>query len=235
MHIYGLLAPPSRALSQSERSATPPGPRALRARGRCRKWRSPGVSPGAMGDTGVALSHALLCVTSLGCALRARQVTPGPAAGFLLQALVAASTALSPPRPLDVPEVPPPSPPPSWICSVLSQPLVAFGCHRLSGDSATAAVLLASGTAVAALAAGWPRFVTAGHFVPAGHFVTALTAASLLALAALTGSVTGAVAAALVALGDAVAPGVVPWVRVAASVALLGTLREQEVALRGQR
>ncbi|CAN8183549.1 unnamed protein product, partial [Coccothraustes coccothraustes] len=84
-----------------------------------------------MGDTGVALSHALLCVTSLGCALRARQVTPGPAAGFLLQALLAASSALSPPRPRDVPEVPPPppSPPPSWICSVLSQPLVAFGWH----------------------------------------------------------------------------------------------------------
>uniref|UniRef100_A0A8C3QDS9 Uncharacterized protein n=1 Tax=Geospiza parvula TaxID=87175 RepID=A0A8C3QDS9_GEOPR len=145
------------------------------------------------------------------------QVTPGPAAGFLLQALVAASTV--PP--------PPPSPPGSWICSVLSQPLVAFGCHRLSGDGATAALLLASGTAVAALAAGWPRFVTEGHFVPAGHFVTALTAASLLALAALTGSATGAVAAALVALGDAVAPGAVPWVRAAASVALLGTLREQ--------
>ncbi|XP_066426135.1 transmembrane protein 276 [Molothrus aeneus] len=181
-----------------------------------------------MGDTGVALSHALLCVTSLGCALTARQVTPGPAAGFLLQALVAASSALSPPCPhRAVPEAPPPSPPGSWICSVLSQPLVAFGCHRLSGDGATAGLLLASGTAVAALAAGWPRFVTEGHFVPAGHFVTALTAASLLALALLTGSVPGAAAAALVALGDAVAPGAVPWVRAAASVALLGTLRER--------
>ncbi|XP_054509743.2 transmembrane protein 276 [Agelaius phoeniceus] len=181
-----------------------------------------------MGDTGVALAHALLCVTSLGCALAARQVTPGPAAGFLLQALVAASSALSPPcPPRAVPEVPPLSPPGSWICSVLSQPLVAFGCHRLSGDGATAGLLLASGTAVAALAAGWPRFLTQGHFVPAGHFVTALTAASLLALALLTGSGPGAVAAALVALGDAVAPGAVPWVRVAASVALLGTLRER--------
>ncbi|XP_041346470.1 serine/threonine-protein kinase AfsK-like, partial [Pyrgilauda ruficollis] len=121
-------------------------------------------------------------------------VTAGPAAGFLLQALVAAADALSPRCPLAVAAVPPPG---SWLCSVLSQPLVAFGCHRLSGDGATANVLLAAGTAVAALAAGWPRFVTAGHFVPAGHFVTALTAGSLLALAALTASVTGAVAAAL--------------------------------------
>ncbi|XP_064262430.1 transmembrane protein 276-like isoform X2 [Passer domesticus] len=209
-----------------------------------------------MGDAaGVALSHAVLCVTSLGCALRATQVTPGPAAGFLLQALVAAADALSPHCPLSVPvlspgcphdvpnvpslspgcphDIPSLSPPRSWLCSVLSQPLVAFGCHRLSGDSATAAVPLAAGTAVAALAAGWPRFVTAGHFVAAGHFVTALTAGSLLALAALTASVTGAVAAALVALGDTgvVAPWAVPWVRAAASVALLGTLREQRVAL----
>ncbi|XP_053799256.1 transmembrane protein 276 [Vidua chalybeata] len=183
-----------------------------------------------MGDTGVALSHALLCVTSLGCALRARQVTGGPAAGFLLQALVAASDALSPPSPPSVPDVPEP-PPGSWICSVLAQPLVAFGCHRLSGDAATANLLLASGAAVAAVASWWP----AGGRGPPGHFVTALTSGSVLALAALTGSVTGAVAAALVALGDAVAPWGVPWVRVAASVALLGTLREQGRALRGHR
>ncbi|XP_037984114.1 uncharacterized protein LOC119697419 [Motacilla alba alba] len=190
-----------------------------------------------MGDAGVALSHALLCVTSLGCALRARQVTGGPAAGFLLQALVAAAAALSPPRcPLRVPDVPEVPPPPgSWLCSVLAQPLVAFGCHRLGGDGATATLLLAAGTAVAALAACWPRFVAAGHFVPAGHFVTALTAGSLLALAALTGSAAGAVAAALVALGDAVAPWAVPWVRVAASAALLGTLRQQRVALWGHQ
>ncbi|KAM7037620.1 transmembrane protein 276 [Passerculus sandwichensis] len=152
----------------------------------------------------------------------------------------------SPQCPHDVPTMPPPpspqcprdvpkAPPGSWICSVLCQPLVAFGCHRLSGDGATAGLLLASGTAVAALAAAWPRFVAEGHFVPAGHFVTALTAASLLALAALTGSVPGAAAAALVALGDAVAPGAVPWVRVAASAALLGTLREQRRGHRGHR
>ncbi|XP_062371101.1 transmembrane protein 276 [Cinclus cinclus] len=189
------------------------------------------MSPSAMGDTGdigVALSQALLCVTSLGCALRARQVTGGPAAGFLLQALVAAGDALSPlcPRVPDVPKAT--APPGSWICSVLAQPLVAFGCHRLSGDTATANLLLVTVTLVAPVAAALPD----DGRVLAGHFVTTLTSGSVLALAALTGSVTGAVAAGLVALGDVAAPWGVPWVRAVASVALLGTLREQSRAWR---
>uniref|UniRef100_A0A674HEM9 Uncharacterized protein n=1 Tax=Taeniopygia guttata TaxID=59729 RepID=A0A674HEM9_TAEGU len=161
------------------------------------------------------------------CPLCVPQLTGGPAAGFLLQALVAATDALSPlmsplmsPRPpTAVPNVPE-APSSSWICSVVAQPLVAFGCHRLSGDNATANVLLVTSAAVASVALWWPGRV------PPCHFVTALTAASLLALAALTGGGTAAVAAALVALGDAVAPAGVPWVRVAASVALLGTMRD---------
>ncbi|XP_053839521.1 transmembrane protein 276 [Vidua macroura] len=198
---------------------------------RCRKCRSPPVSPSAMGDTGVALSHALLCVTSLGCALRARQVTGGPAAGFLLQALVAASDALSPPSPPSVPDVPEP-PPGSWICSVLAQPLVAFGCHRLSGDAATRQP-----------PAGLGRRGGRGGLVVAGRWPRAAGSLCHCADVRLGAGAGGADRqrhparwrAALVALGDAVAPWGVPWVRVAASVALLGTLREQGRALRGHR
>ncbi|XP_005534231.1 PREDICTED: uncharacterized protein LOC102107517 [Pseudopodoces humilis] len=202
------------------------------------------MSPPPEGDIGVALAQVLLCVTSLGCAIRARRVTGGPAAGFLLQALAAATDAVSllcPSVPSDVPtsdvpsdvpfDVPsdvPTPPPPSWICTLLAQPLVAFGCHRLGGDGATAALLLSSLSVVAAVTAA----LAAEARGLAGRWAVALTAGSLLALAALSGCAPAGLAAALVALGDTelVAPWGVPWVRAAASVALLralGWLREQ--------
>lgn len=119
----------------------------------------------------------------------------------------------------------------SWVTSVLAQPLVAFGCHLLGGDRTTANLLLASVTSVAAVSWRWPGD---GRALVC-HFVTALTSGSLLVLAALAGSVTGAVAAALVALGDVVAPRGVPWVRVVASVALSGTLRELRGVTEGDK
>ncbi|XP_066059310.1 transmembrane protein 276 [Chamaea fasciata] len=197
MPIYGVLSPPIATFSQSDRSAPPLAPPLPRPR--ARSWSRPLPEPavpggcphrpwgdiGDIGDTGVALGQALLCVTSLGCALRARKVTGGPAAGFLLQALAAAGDALSPSCPRGVPEGDA-AVPGSWLGSVLAQPLVAFGCHLLGGDRATANLLLASATSAAAAACWW----RGDGRVLACHFVTALTAGSLLALAALTGSVT---------------------------------------------
>ncbi|XP_071409839.1 transmembrane protein 276 [Pithys albifrons albifrons] len=177
-----------------------------------------------MGTAGGALAQALLCVLSLGCAHRARQVTAGPAAGFLLQAVGAASDAVGTAWPWGAAPDPLPG---SWVSAVLAQPMVAFGFHRLSGDRATANLQLAAAALVAAVAAG---LGSEGRAM-AAHGVAALTAGSVLALAALTASGPAALAAGLVALGELVPPAGLPWARGAASLALLWALQHQRLGL----
>ncbi|XP_054241395.1 transmembrane protein 276 [Indicator indicator] len=227
-----------------------------------RKWRSrergdrsrgslPGCSPPArprchpppMGVTGWALSHAMLAAVCLLCAQRARQVTEGPAAGFLLQALAAASDALAPLWSVVVTREDDNDPDPfpgAWISAMLAQPLVAFGFHRLSGDRATANLLLGGATALALITAvttstGTTRAPAEGHLM-AAHAVTFLTTCSLLTLAGLTGNGTAALGGLLVAAGNQLsAPGTQqewhPWVLAAGNLALERALRVQKLGV----
>uniref|UniRef100_A0A8D0FC99 Uncharacterized protein n=1 Tax=Strix occidentalis caurina TaxID=311401 RepID=A0A8D0FC99_STROC len=189
---------------------------------------------GAAGGCSWVLSHALLCAVCLFCARRARQVTGGPVAGFLLQALAAASDALDPLWPGGDPEgTPHPDPlPGAWVSAMLGQPLVAFGFHRLSGDQATANLLLGGAVALAPAAARLPE---EGRLLAAGA-VTFLTASSILILAVLTANGPGAVGGLLLGAAYLVpAPGTGnrydghPWVLAAGNLALERALRVQQL------
>ncbi|XP_067146185.1 transmembrane protein 276 isoform X2 [Apteryx mantelli] len=141
-------------------------------------------------EWGAALGHAVLCAVCLRSALRTCQLNRGTAAGFLLQALAAAAEALGAPASPTTATVPA-----AWVCAVLAPPLLAFGFHWLSGDRATANLLLGAGVAavvaVAAGGGGLPAEEEEGRAVAAGA-VAALCAAAPLTLAALTGSAGGA-------------------------------------------
>ncbi|XP_075346391.1 transmembrane protein 276, partial [Mycteria americana] len=194
-----------------------------------------GAGPGG----GRALSQALLCAVCLLCARRARQVTGGPAAGFLLQALAAASDALEPlwagGTPGGDPDHPHPDPlPGAWVSAMLAQPLVAFGFHRLSGDRATANLLLGGAAALAPAAARLPE---EGR-VLAARAVTVLTAGSVLALSVLTANGPGALGGLLLAAGNLLPiplPGTRheghPWVLAAGNLALERALRVQQLGV----
>ncbi|XP_014811586.1 PREDICTED: uncharacterized protein LOC106896268, partial [Calidris pugnax] len=159
------------------------------------------------------------------------QVTGGPAAGFLLQALGAASDAL---EPLWLPEEPGGLPrkdplPGTWVSAMLAQPLVAFGYHRLNGDRATANLLLALATVLAPVAARLPE---EGRVV-ATHAVTVVTATGVLTLAVLTGNGPAALGGLLLVAGNLLAgAGGHPWVLVAGSLALERGLRESKARAR---
>ncbi|XP_054023472.1 transmembrane protein 276 [Dryobates pubescens] len=196
-----------------------------------------------MGAAGGALSHAVLAAVCLLCAQRARQVTEGPAAGFLLQALTAASDALAPLWSVVVTRGGDNDPDPFpgvWISAMLAQPLVAFGFHRLSGDQATANLLLGGATALALITAvttstGTARAPAEGHLM-AAHAVTFLTTCSLLTLAGLTGNGTAALGGLLVAAGHLLpAPDTQqvwhPWVLAAGNLALERALRVQKLGV----
>ncbi|XP_068280676.1 transmembrane protein 276 [Nyctibius grandis] len=178
-----------------------------------------------------ALSQAVLGAVCLLCARRARQVPGGPAPGFLLQALAAASDALEPLWPAGTsPRVPDPLPG-AWVSAMLGQPLVAFAFHRLHGDRATANLLLATAAALAPLAARLPE---EGRLL-AARAVTLVTAASVLTLAALTGNGAAALGALLLLAAGALLPapgarpGGHPWVLAAGNVALGRALRAPEL------
>ncbi|XP_072707222.1 transmembrane protein 276 [Ciconia boyciana] len=194
---------------------------------------------GAGAGGGRALSQALLCAVCLLCARRARQVTGGPAAGFLLQALAAASDALEPLWPGGTPGGDPDDPHPdplpgAWVSAMLAQPLVAFGFHRLSGDRATANLLLGGAAVLAPAAARLPE---EGR-VLAARAVTVLTAGSVLALSVLTANGPGALGGLLLAAGNLLPtplPGARrdghPWVLAAGNLALERALRVQQLGV----
>ncbi|XP_063183798.1 transmembrane protein 276 [Chroicocephalus ridibundus] len=175
----------------------------------------------------------LLCAVCLLCARRARQVTAGPAAGFLLQALGAASDALEPLWPGGTAGGHPDPLPGAWVSAVLAQPLVAFGFHRLSGDRATANLLLGLATALAPVAATLPE---EGRLL-AARAVTVLTATSVLTLAALTANGPAALGSLLLAAGNLLPlpggrHGGHPWVLAAGSLALQRGLSHSKAAAR---
>ncbi|XP_075583537.1 LOW QUALITY PROTEIN: transmembrane protein 276 [Pelecanus crispus] len=183
---------------------------------------------GAAGGWGWAPARALLCAVCLRGARRARQVTGGPAAGFLLQAMAAASDALEPLWAWGTPGGGPPTPlPGAWVSAMLGQPLVAFGFHRLSGDRATANLLLGAAAALAPIAARLPE---EGRLL-AARAVTFLTAGSTLTLSVLTGNAPGVLGSLLMAAGNLLpAPGARfeghPWVLAAGNLALQRALRQ---------
>ena len=164
-------------------------------------------------------------------------MTGGPAAGFLLQALAAASDALEPlwsggtlggdPHPDPLPG--------TWVSAMLGQPLVAFGFHRLSGDRATANLLLGGAAALAPAAAQLPE---EGRLL-AARAVTFLTAGSILTLSILTANGLGALGSLLLAAGNllpaSLPPGTRhdghPWVLAAGNLALQRALRAQQLGV----
>ncbi|XP_040442969.1 transcription initiation factor TFIID subunit 4-like isoform X1 [Falco naumanni] len=150
-----------------------------------------------------------------------RQVAGGPAAGFLLQALAAASDALEPLWPGGGPD----PLPGTWVSAMLGQPLVAFGLHRLSGDRATANLLLGGAVALAPAAAQLPEEAR----LLAARAVTVLTAATVLILAALTANGPAALGSLLMAAAHLLPPGTShgghPWVLAAGNLALRRALR----------
>ncbi|KAM6125780.1 LOW QUALITY PROTEIN: transmembrane protein 276 [Pterocles gutturalis] len=186
----------------------------------------PGLSRGLSGG----LSGALLCAVCLLGARRARQVTGGPAAGFLLQALAAASDTLTPLWPSGDPNGDPDGDPlpGAWVSAMLGQPLVAFAFHRLSGDRATANLLLGTAAVLAPAAARLPE---EGRLL-AARAVTFLTAASVLTLFLLTANGAGVLALLLGAGNLLPAPGTRhhghPWVLAAGNLALQRALRVQQ-------
>ncbi|XP_065484051.1 transmembrane protein 276 [Caloenas nicobarica] len=162
-----------------------------------------------MGAAGRAVSQALLGAVCLFCAHRARQVTPGPAAGFLLQALGTASDALEPLWSSGTPggdTVADPLPG-SWVSAMLAQPLVAFGFHRRSGDRATANLLLGVTVTLAPAAA---RLPPEGRLL-AARAVTVLVTGAIVTLAALTGNAAAALGGLLLLAGN-----LLPWGHVVA-------------------
>lgn len=163
-----------------------------------------------------------------------RQVTGGPAAGFLLQALAAASDALEPLWPGGVPGGDPDPLPGAWVAATLGQPLVAFGFHRLSGDRATANLLLGGAAALAPAAARLPE---EGRLL-AARAVAFLAAGSVLTLSVLTANGPGALGGLLLVAGNllpAPAPGARhdghPWVLAAGNLALGRALRAQQLGV----
>lgn len=163
-----------------------------------------------------------------------RQVTGGPAAGFLLQALAAASDALEPLWPRGVPGGDPDPLPGAWVAATLGQPLVAFGFHRLSGDRATANLLLGGAAALAPAAARLPE---EGRLL-AARAVAFLAAGSVLTLSVLTANGPGALGGLLLVAGNllpALAPGAWhdghPWVLAAGNLALGRALRAQQLGV----
>lgn len=145
------------------------------------------------------------------------QVTAGPAAGFLLQALAAASDTLDSFCPSVTSRGHRDPLPGSWVSAMLAQPLVAFGFHRLSGDRATGNLLLGTATALAPVVATWHPEATR---LLAARAVTVVTTGSLLVLAGLTGNGAGALGALLMAAGYWAPSEEHPWVLLAGSLAL---------------
>ncbi|XP_065686612.1 transmembrane protein 276 [Patagioenas fasciata] len=207
------IAPPPSRLRPLPAHPTALGPAPRDAPAPASLWLRPEAgSAGPMGAAGRAVSQALLGAVCLFCAHRARQVTPGPAAGFLLQALGAASDALEPLWPSGTAggdgDTADPLPG-SWVSAMLAQPLVAFGFHRRSGDSATANLLLGVTVTLAPAAA---RLPPEGRLL-AARAVTVLVTGAIVTLAALTGNMAAALGGLLLLAGNllpgthVVAPG----------------------------
>lgn len=134
------------------------------------------MAPKTWGDWSTALSHLVLGVVSLHAAVSTAQASRGAAAGFLLQAL-AAATMLTPGLGTDEDGLAG-----SWVATVIGLPLLAFDFHWVNGDRSSANLLLGGGMVLA---------VAGGHLGAearsvAGQAVVLVVAVTILIVAVFT-------------------------------------------------
>ncbi|KAI5929490.1 transmembrane protein 276 [Manis javanica] len=134
------------------------------------------MAPKLWSEWSTALSHLVLGVVSLHAALSTVQTSRGAAAGFLLQAL-AAATMLAPGLATDencLAAV--------WVATVIGLPLLAFDFHWVNGDSSSANLLLGGGMV---LAVAGDHLGAEGRSV-AGQAVVLVVAVTILIVAVFT-------------------------------------------------
>nr|KAF6270702.1 cysteine and histidine rich 1 [Myotis myotis] len=134
------------------------------------------MAPKPWGEWSMALSHLALGVVSLHAALSTAQASRGAAAGFLLQAL-AAATMLAPGLGTDEDCLAG-----AWVATVIGLPLLAFDFHWVNGDRSSANLLLGGGMV---LAVAGDHLGAEGRSV-AGQAVVLVVAVTILIVAVFT-------------------------------------------------
>ncbi|XP_047641625.1 transmembrane protein 276 [Phacochoerus africanus] len=123
-----------------------------------------------------SLSHLVLGTVSLHAAVSTAQASRGAAAGFLLQAL-AAATMLAPGLRTDEDCLAG-----AWVATVIGLPLLAFDFHWMNGDCSSANLLLGGGMV---LAVAGDHLGAEGRSV-AGQAVVLVVAVTILIVAVFT-------------------------------------------------
>ncbi|KAM6171695.1 transmembrane protein 276 isoform 2-T3 [Erethizon dorsatum] len=139
------------------------------------------MAPKPGGEWSTVLSHLALGVVSLHAAVNSVQSSRGAAAGFLLQALAAATTlapGLGTHEDCLVG---------AWVATVIGLPLLAFDFHWVNGDRSSANLLLGGGMVLA---------IAGDHLGPegcsvAGQAVLLVVAVTILIVAVFTGNTYG--------------------------------------------
>lgn len=134
------------------------------------------MAPKPWSEWSMALSHMALGVVSLRAAVSTAQASRGAAAGFLLQALAAATMLI---RGLGTDEDCLAG---AWVATVIGLPLLAFDFHWVNGDRSSANLLLGGGM-VLAVAGG--HLDSEGRSV-AGQAVVLVVAVTILIVAVFT-------------------------------------------------
>ncbi|XP_075405209.1 zinc finger TRAF-type-containing protein 1 isoform X3 [Tenrec ecaudatus] len=139
------------------------------------------MTPQSGTELGTALSHLVLAVVSLHAAVCTAQASRGAAAGFLLQAL-AAATMLAPGLGTDEDRLTG-----AWVATVISLPLLAFDFHWVNGDRSSANLMLAGGMV---LAVAGDHLGAEGRSV-AGQAVVLVVSVTILIVAVFTANTYG--------------------------------------------
>lgn len=139
------------------------------------------MTPKAGGEWSTVLSHLALGVVSLYAAVSSVQSSRGAAAGFLLQALAAATTLVPG---LGTHEDCLAG---AWVATVIGLPLLAFDFHWVNGDRSSANLLLGGGMV---LAVAGDQLGPEGCSV-AGQAVLLVVAVTILIVAVFTGNTYG--------------------------------------------
>ncbi|XP_062936051.1 transmembrane protein 276 isoform X3 [Cynocephalus volans] len=139
------------------------------------------MTPKPEGEWSTVLSQVVLGVVSLHAAVSTAQASRGAAAGFLLQAL-AAATMLAPGLGTQEDCLAG-----AWVATVIGLPLLAFDFHWVNGDRSSANLLLGGGMVLA---------VAGDHLGPegrsvAGQAVLLVVAVTILIVAIFTANTYG--------------------------------------------
>ncbi|KAM6148252.1 transmembrane protein 276 isoform 3-T3 [Rhynchocyon petersi] len=139
------------------------------------------MAPKSGQEWGTVLSHLVLGVVSLHAAVCTAQASRGAAAGFLLQALAAATTLATG---LGTDEDCHAG---AWVATIISLPLLAFDFHWVNGDRSSANLLLGGGLV---LAVAGDHLGTEGRSV-AGQAVVLVVSVTILIVAVFTANTSG--------------------------------------------